>query len=203
MKNGPPVMIITIQSGSRKTAWPTRSMMSRTRLGSVWFTMSIRMCSLSSNVQGEHSRNTMLNSTHCSSSHELEETSKLLRTMALAAETITATKMSQARRLPVHRVNTSIPLLTFNIACNGNPPQFASAVLTAYPQGVAAYPAGLARSHRTKPAGGAAVNWKFVDIERELAAGAGYQSTPADAGTIAFAQSRNPVAAVRSEAPRS
>src|SRR5882757_9688881 len=131
-----------MQSGSRKNACPTRSMMFRTVLGSELLTMSIRMCSLSSSVQGEHSRKTMLNSTHCSSSQELEETSKLLRTMALAAETITATRMSHARRLPVQRVNASIPLLNFKSACNDNPPQFASAVLTAHPQDAAAYPAG-------------------------------------------------------------
>ena len=42
----------------------------------------------------------MLNSTHCSSSQELEEVSKTLRTMALIAETITATRISHASRLP-------------------------------------------------------------------------------------------------------
>ena len=55
----------------------------------------------------------MLNSTHCSSSQELEEVSKVLRTIALIAETITATRISHARRLPVHRVNASIPRLNF------------------------------------------------------------------------------------------
>ena len=39
--------------------------------------------------------------------------------------------ISQARRLPVDLVNASIPRLSFKSACNGNPPQFASAVLTA------------------------------------------------------------------------
>ena len=37
------------------------------------FTMSMRMCSLSSSVHGEHSRNTALNSTHCSSSQEFDD----------------------------------------------------------------------------------------------------------------------------------
>ena len=75
-------------------------MLLRNRFGSRLFTMSMRMCSLASNVQGEHSRNTMLNSTHCSSSQEFDDMSKILRTVALAAETITAARMSQARRLP-------------------------------------------------------------------------------------------------------
>ena len=46
--------------------------------------MSMRMCSLASRVHGEHSRNTTLNSTHCSSSQEFDEVSKILRTVALA-----------------------------------------------------------------------------------------------------------------------
>ena len=65
------------------------------------FTMSMRMCSLASNVHGEHSRNTTLNSTHCSSSQEFDEVSKILRTMALTADTITAARISHARRLPI------------------------------------------------------------------------------------------------------
>src|SRR3954471_15940001 len=97
-------------------------MLSRTRFGSNWFTMSIRMCSLSSRVQGEHSRKTMPNRTHCSSSQELDEVSKVLRTMALTVDTITATRMSQARRLPVHLVNASIPRLIFRSDCNDGPP---------------------------------------------------------------------------------
>src|SRR6266567_622003 len=78
MKNGPPVMIITIHSGSRKNAWPIRSMTLRTVFGSKLLTISIRMCSLSSSVHGEHNRKTTLNSTHCSSSHELDEVSNVL-----------------------------------------------------------------------------------------------------------------------------
>ena len=42
----------------------------------------------------------MLNSTHCNSSQELEEVSNTLRMVALTAETMTAARMSQARRLP-------------------------------------------------------------------------------------------------------
>src|SRR5712691_8799890 len=94
------------------------SMLSRTCFGSMLLTMSIRICSLSRRVQDEHSRKTMLNSTHWSSSQELEEVSKLLRTMALRADTTTATKISQARRLPTHLVNASIPRLTFRSDCN-------------------------------------------------------------------------------------
>ncbi len=89
-------MIMITHNGIRKNAWPTTSMLSRQRLGSIWFTMSMRMCSLSSSVQGEHSRNTMLNSTHCSSSQEFDEVSNILRTVALAAETTTAARISQA-----------------------------------------------------------------------------------------------------------
>ena len=58
--------------------------------------------------------------------------SKLLRTMALIAETITATRISHARRLPVQRVNASIPRLNFRSDCNDSLlPNSASAVLTA------------------------------------------------------------------------
>ncbi len=106
--------------------------------------MSIRMCSLSSSVQGEHSRKTMLNSTHCSSSQELEEVSKVLRTIALMAETTTATRISHARRLPVHRVNASIPRLNFKSDCNDRPSPIRLCRLDRARQGAAAYPAGLA-----------------------------------------------------------
>src|SRR5450631_1809714 len=100
-------------------------MLLRTCLGIMLLTISIRICSLSSRVQDEHSRKTMLNSTHCSSSHELEDVSKILRTMALSADTTTASRISQASRLPTQRVNASIPLLNFRSDCNASPPQFA------------------------------------------------------------------------------
>src|SRR6185437_14612522 len=99
-------------------------MMLRARLGSIWFTISIRICSLSSSVQGEQSRNTTLNSTHCNSSHELEEVSSTLRTIALTADTTTATKISHATRLPVHLVNASMPRLIFRSVCKMVFPQF-------------------------------------------------------------------------------
>src|SRR5450759_933633 len=89
-KKGIPVTTMMMVSGSRKNACPTASMLSRTRFGSMLFTMSMRMCSLSSSVQGAHSRNTALNSTHCNSSQEFDEVSKILRTVALTAETTTA-----------------------------------------------------------------------------------------------------------------
>ena len=50
----------------------------------------------------------MLNSTHCSSSQEFDEVSKILRTVALTAETTTAARISQARRLPIQMVMASI-----------------------------------------------------------------------------------------------
>src|SRR3954451_7894294 len=93
-------------------------MESRSFFGSIFLTMSMRICSLSSSVQGEHSRNTMLNSSHCSSSQEFDEVSNTLRTVALTADTITASRISQASRLPVQRVNASIPRLKVNSDCN-------------------------------------------------------------------------------------
>src|SRR5216684_8899557 len=97
------------------------SMLLRTCFGSMLLTISIRICSLSSRVQDEHSRKTMLNSTHCSSSQELDEVSKVLRTIALRADTTTATRISHARRLPTHLVNASIPRLNFKSDCNDRP----------------------------------------------------------------------------------
>src|SRR5712692_3751794 len=123
IKNGPPVIIMTMHSGIRKNAWPITSMLLRNCFGSRLLTISIRICSLSSSVQDEHSRNTMLNSTHCSSSQELEEVSKVFRTAALRADTTTATRISHARRLPSHLVNASIPRLIFRSDCNDSPSQ--------------------------------------------------------------------------------
>src|SRR5207342_3815926 len=84
------------------------SIVSRSHFGSRLFTMSIRMCSLASNVQGEQSRKTMLNSTHCNSSQEFEDVSKTLRIVALTAETMTAAKISHASRLPSHVLKASM-----------------------------------------------------------------------------------------------
>src|SRR5437868_3364843 len=132
-------------------------------------TISMRICSLSSSVHDEHSRNTMLNSSHCSSSHEFDEVSNTLRTVALTADTITASRISQASRLPVQRVNASMARLKVKSDCNVHPPDGASAVLTAQAR-TAACP-GRARSRRTIPARRVAVNWKFVDIKGEYRRG--------------------------------
>src|SRR4051794_20621540 len=102
------VTTMTMVSGSRNSEWPTTSMVLRSHFGMRLFTMSMRMCSLESSVHGEQSRNTMLNRTHCSSSHEFDDISKILRTVALAAETNTAARMSQDRRLPIQVFMVSI-----------------------------------------------------------------------------------------------
>ena len=76
--------------------------------------MSMRMCSLDNRVHGEHSRNTMLNITHCNSSHELDDKSKILRMVALAADTKTAARISQDKRLPSQVLSRSISRLSGN-----------------------------------------------------------------------------------------
>jgi len=113
-KNGAPVTIIRMHHGARKRLWPTTSIQFRTRFGIRLFTMSMRMCSLARRVHGEHSKNTIPNSTHCSSSQAFEEVSKSLRTVALTAETITAARMSQASRLPIQVVMASMARETGN-----------------------------------------------------------------------------------------
>src|SRR6202142_2604112 len=95
-KKGIPVTTMMMVSGSRKNACPTASMVLRSHFGSALFTMSMRMCSLASSVHGEHTRNTALNSTHCNSSQEFDEVSKILRTEELTADTTTAARISQA-----------------------------------------------------------------------------------------------------------
>src|ERR1043165_5129333 len=105
-------------------------MESRSFLGNILLTISMRICSLSSSVHGEHSRKTMLNSSHCSSRNEFDEVSSTLRTVALAAETMTASRISQASRLPVQRVNASIARLKVKSDCTKTLLDNASAVLT-------------------------------------------------------------------------
>src|SRR6266700_2284615 len=107
-----PVTVMMRQSGNRKNACPMTSIELRTFLGKKLFTISMRMCSLASNVHGEHNKNTMLKSTHCNSSHEFDEVSKILRTVALTAETTTAARMSHAIRFPSHVVTASIARVT-------------------------------------------------------------------------------------------
>jgi hypothetical protein len=69
------------------------------------------MCSFDSNVQGAQSRNTAPNSTHCSSSHELDEVLKTLRMIALAALTRTAIRMAHATSAPSRVLNLSMARL--------------------------------------------------------------------------------------------
>src|SRR5436853_7843511 len=89
--------------------------------------MSMRMCSLLSNVQGEHSRKMMLKRTHCSSRYELEEKSKTLRTTALMAETSTTTRMSQDSLRPSQLLNASIfSLMTSSSRTERLPPELYS-----------------------------------------------------------------------------
>src|SRR5260370_39381589 len=93
---------MTIVNGTRKNACPITSMLSRTRVGNRLFTISMRMCSLSSNVHDAQTRNMMLNNTHWRSSHELDETPNSLRTTALAVEMRTAARTSQLNVRPSH-----------------------------------------------------------------------------------------------------
>ena len=87
-------------------------MMLRVRCVNMLFTMSMRMCSLSSSVHDATIRNTAPNSTHCSSSHEFEETSNSLRMTALTADTMTAARISQASVLPMRKLIASMTRLT-------------------------------------------------------------------------------------------
>src|SRR6266702_5150800 len=104
-------MIMMIVSGSRNREWPTTSLTLRSCLGSMLFTMSMRMCSFTDSVHGEHSRKTALNSTHCSSSQAFEEVSNTFRTLALLAETSTATRTSQLTHLPTRELKASMARL--------------------------------------------------------------------------------------------
>ena len=71
---------------------------------------------------GAHSRNTALNSTHCSSSQEFDDISKILRMVALAADTTTATRISQAHQRPMKVLTASIARLSPNSALTVRPP---------------------------------------------------------------------------------
>src|SRR5450755_974408 len=94
-------------TGIRKKRWPITSIQSRTRLGSVLFTMSMRMCSLERSVQAEHRRNTHPKRTHCNSSHELEDVLKTFRTVALTALTRMAARTPHAMIWPRRVLNLS------------------------------------------------------------------------------------------------
>src|SRR6516165_2882087 len=114
MKNGTDVTIMTIVIGNRKNTWPKTSMESRQRFGSMPLTTSIRMCSLDRRVHGEHKRNIAPNRTHCSSSHEFDEVSKTLRTVALVDEMTTTLRISQDKTLPIRKLTASMARLSLS-----------------------------------------------------------------------------------------
>src|SRR6266511_1751463 len=112
MKNGTDVTIMTSVIGNKKNTWPKTSMLSRHRFGSMPLTMSMRMCSLDRRVHGEHKRNIAPNRIHCSSSQALDEVSNTFLIVALVAEMITTTRISQHKTLPIRdrkstRLNSS------------------------------------------------------------------------------------------------
>ena len=74
--------------------------------------MSMRMCSLASSVQGEHSKNTMLNSTHCNSSHEFDEVSKTLADGGIGSGDEYGGHISHAIRFPIQVVTRRLRALT-------------------------------------------------------------------------------------------
>src|SRR5262249_45525935 len=88
----------------------------RTARGIMLLMMSMRMCSLSRSVHDAHSRKTTLNSTHCSSSQAFDDTSNVLRTTALIADTATAAKIAQAHHLPICTLTASIRPLSLRSA---------------------------------------------------------------------------------------
>src|SRR5262245_2207721 len=114
MKKGTDVTIMTIVSGSRKNAWPKTSMPSRQRFGSMLLMMSMRMCSLERRVHGEHRRNIVPNSTHCSSSQAFDEVSNTFLIVALVAETITTIRISQDKTLPIRKLTASMARLSLS-----------------------------------------------------------------------------------------
>src|SRR5712691_8572160 len=122
-KKGTDVTIITIVNGNRKKRWPKTSMMSRARLGSIPLTMSIRMCSLDKSVHGEHKRNIAPNRTHCNSSQAFDEVSKILRIVALVAETITTIRISQDKALPILKLSASMMRLSLSKPATRDPPR--------------------------------------------------------------------------------
>ena len=65
----------------------------------------------------------MLNSSHCSSSQEFDETSKDLRMIALTVATIDRHQDQPCQALAHPLVNASIPRLNFKSDCNESPSQ--------------------------------------------------------------------------------
>jgi len=114
-------MIMTIVNGSRKNRCPNRSIQLRIGFGSILLMMSMRMCSLRSNVQGEHKRKTTENRIHCSSSHVFELWSNNFRMMALPVETRIAAKSAQESHLPNRELIASMTRLNASNACKPDP----------------------------------------------------------------------------------
>src|SRR5262249_35628458 len=119
-KNGQPKTVRMVATGIKKKRWPITSIQSRARLGNKLFTMSMRMCSFDSSVQDEQSRKTIPKRTHWSSSHEFDDTLKILRIVALTALTSIAIKThhaiicpSRVLNLSTERLNLSRPLIVF------------------------------------------------------------------------------------------
>src|SRR6266487_5603693 len=114
MKNGTDVTIMTSVIGNKKNTWPKTSMLSRHRFGSMPLTMSMRMCSLDRRVHGEHKRNIAPNRIHCSSSQALDEVSNTFLIVALVAEMITTTRISQDKTLPIRKLTASMARLSLS-----------------------------------------------------------------------------------------
>src|SRR5262245_2286993 len=157
---------MTIVKGNKKNRWPKTSMASRHRFGHRLLMMSMRMCSFDSSVQGEHRRNIAPKMIHCSSSQALEDVSKTLRTVALAAEMSTTIRISQDRTLPIRKLTASMPRLSLSKPCTRSPcPMVPEGVGTALPARLS--PRALAPAANGAQSLGtildhcADVNWKF------------------------------------------
>jgi hypothetical protein len=159
-------MIITMVRGSRKNACPTMSIQFRTRCENALFTMSMRMCSFDSNVQGEHNRKMTLNSTHCSSSQALDEVSKTLRTVAFVAEIRTTSRISQDSHLPSRALTASIARLNarsvLTLPRPPKAPQFRSGAFASPPTRAVRFPSA-ARERPPNPNRPSGVNRNLVD----------------------------------------
>ena len=84
--------------------------------------MSMRICSFDSSVQDEHSKKTAPNSTHCSSSHEFEETSNNFLITALMVEIMTASRINQLNERPTAVETRSINRLRLSNKSMFDPP---------------------------------------------------------------------------------
>src|SRR5712672_4699347 len=86
--------------------------------------------------------------------------------MALRADTITASRINHARRLPVQRVNASIPRLIFRSDCNDSPPQLRFCRLDRAHQAQRLIQSSKHKSKRTISARRGGVNWKMDKLTR-------------------------------------